>query len=128
MRGLTVSFLLLMGAIPSLFASFLAERYGHVRGLLHVLRSYPTLFARAGLPAETASFIAFGVSGVLMFAVSAPAFLLADQWGRRTIVLWGGVLLAGCMANIVGSYSSDSVLSGHGAGRWVVITLILVFA
>jgi MFS family permease len=34
MRGLTVSFLLLMGAIPSLMAGLLADKYGHVRIVL----------------------------------------------------------------------------------------------
>jgi MFS family permease len=34
MRGLTVSSLLLMGAIPSLFAGLLADKYGHVRIVL----------------------------------------------------------------------------------------------
>jgi MFS family permease len=63
-----------------------------------------------------------------MFAISVPAFLLADRWGRRTIVFWGGILLAGCMAIIGSLYASDSVLTGRGAGRWVVITLIFVFA
>lgn len=34
MRGLTVSFLLLMGAFPSLVAGLLADKYGHVRIVL----------------------------------------------------------------------------------------------
>lgn len=34
MRGLTVSFLLLAGAIPSLFAGLLADRFGHLRIVL----------------------------------------------------------------------------------------------
>ncbi|KAK3297417.1 general substrate transporter [Chaetomium fimeti] len=97
-------------------------------GIDGVLYYAPTLFAQAGLPADTASFIASGVSAVLMFAISVPAFLLADRWGRRTIVFWGGVLLAGSMAIIGSLYASESVISGHGAGRWFVITLIFVFA
>lgn len=34
MRGLTVSFLLLAGAIPSLVAGALADKYGHLRIVL----------------------------------------------------------------------------------------------
>lgn len=34
MRGLTVSFLLMMGVVPSLFAGLLADKYGHMRIVL----------------------------------------------------------------------------------------------
>lgn len=63
-----------------------------------------------------------------MFAISVPAFILADRWGRRTIMSYGGILLASCMAVVGSLYASNSVRSGHGAARWVVIILIFVFA
>ena len=34
MRGFTVSFLLLMGAVPAFFAGQLADKYGHLRVVL----------------------------------------------------------------------------------------------
>ncbi|KAF2721393.1 general substrate transporter [Polychaeton citri CBS 116435] len=97
-------------------------------GIDGVLYYAPMLFAQAGLPGATASFVASGVSGTLMFAISIPAFLMADKYGRRTIVVFGGVLLAGCMVLIGGLYASGSVSADGGAGRWVVIVLIFVFA
>lgn len=63
-----------------------------------------------------------------MFAISIPAFLLADSWGRRTIVTAGGLILATCMAIIGSLYASDSVAPNSGAARWVVIVLIFIFA
>ena len=57
----------------------------------------PTLFHQAGLPEQTAGFLASGVSAILMLAISVPAVLLADKWNRRTSILTGGVLLSGCM-------------------------------
>lgn len=63
-----------------------------------------------------------------MLAIAIPAFFLADYWGRRTIVFWGGMLLAGCMAIIGSLYAGNAVLSGHGAGRWIVILLIFILA
>lgn len=63
-----------------------------------------------------------------MFAISIPAFLLADRWGRRTIVGIGGLLLAGCMLTIGSLYASNSVHKDSGIGRWIVIVLIFVFA
>ncbi|KAF2175256.1 general substrate transporter [Zopfia rhizophila CBS 207.26] len=97
-------------------------------GIDGVLYYAPTLFAQAGLSAETASFVASGVSGLLMFGISVPAFLLADRWGRRKIVAFGGIILASCMLVIGSLYASHSVLRNSGVGRWIVIVLIFVFA
>lgn len=88
----------------------------------------PTLFAQAGLSATTASFLASGVSGLAMLAISIPAFMFADRWGRRTSVITGGLILTGCMFTIGGLYASDDVHANEGGGRWVVILLLYVFA
>ena len=63
-----------------------------------------------------------------MFLISIPAFLTVDKFGRRTIVIWGGLLLMFCMLVIGSLYASNNVIRGKGAGRWVVIVLIFVFA
>ena len=52
------------------------------------------LFAQAGLPEATASFLASGLSAILMLAISIPAFLFADKWGRRTSAITGGIGLS----------------------------------
>ena len=62
-----------------------------------------------------------------MLAISIPATIYADSWGRRTSVITGGVGLAGSMYIIGSLYATESVHS-EGAGRWVVIVLIFVFA
>lgn len=63
-----------------------------------------------------------------MFLISIPAFLTVDKFGRRTIVIWGGLLLMFCMLVIGSLYASNNVIRGKGAGRWVIIVLIFVFA
>lgn len=63
-----------------------------------------------------------------MFVISIPAFLTVDKFGRRTIVISGGLLLMFCMLVIGSLYASNNVIRGEGAGRWVVIVLIFVFA
>ena len=63
-----------------------------------------------------------------MLAISIPATIYADRWGRRTSVIVGGVGLAGCMYIIGCLYATGSVLAAGGAGRWFVIVLIFVFA
>ncbi|KAF2816110.1 general substrate transporter [Mytilinidion resinicola] len=96
-------------------------------GIDGVLFYAPTLFAQAGLPSQSASFLASGVSAILIFAVSIPAFLVADRVGRRTSILVGGSGLAFCMIVIGSLYASKSV-HPTGAVRWVVVVLIFAFA
>ncbi|KAI0395801.1 general substrate transporter [Xylariaceae sp. FL0594] len=96
-------------------------------GIDGILYYAPTLFAQAGLPADTASFVASGLSGILMFAISVPAFLLADYWSRRTIVSFGGTVLAASMLVIGGLYASQHVETGT-AGEWLTIVFIFIFA
>ena len=63
-----------------------------------------------------------------MLAVSVPAFIFADRWGRRTSVITGGIGLSGCMFIIGSLYASNSVHAHSGYGRWFVIVFIFVFA
>ncbi|KAI9827979.1 MAG: hypothetical protein M1819_006822 [Sarea resinae] len=97
-------------------------------GIDGILYYAPTLFAQAGLSVSSASFVASGVSGILMLAITIPAFLLVDHWGRRTCVIVGGTSLTACMFIIGSLYASNSVHGHKGAGRWVVIVFIFVFA
>jgi MFS family permease len=87
----------------------------------------PTIFAQAGIPSQTASFLASGVSAILMLAFSIPATLFADKWGRRTSAISGGIILSGCML-LVGSLYAANVVHSHGATRWIVIVSVFVFA
>ncbi|KAI0008997.1 general substrate transporter [Xylariaceae sp. FL0662B] len=95
-------------------------------GIDGVLYYAPTLFSQAGLSSETASFLASGVSAILMLAVSIPAFLLADKWGRRTSAITGGVGLSVCMLLIGCVYAAGAVRQ-DGVARWVVIVAVFVF-
>ena len=92
------------------------------------LQYAPILFSQAGLSSGTASFLASGVSAILMLTISVPAFIFADSWGRRTSIITGGIGLSGCMFTVGSLYATDSVHAHSGAGRWFVILLIFVFA
>ena len=63
-----------------------------------------------------------------MLAISIPASLYADNWGRRTSVITGGIGLSACMFVIGSLYAADNVHANTGAGRWFVIVLIFCFA
>ncbi|KAI5250310.1 general substrate transporter [Aureobasidium subglaciale] len=97
-------------------------------GIDGVLYYAPLLFQQAGLNSATSSFLASGVSALLMFLITIPSFMLADKWGRRTSTIVGGILLSGTMFIIGALYASGTVHGDHGAARWVVIVLIYIFA
>jgi MFS family permease len=87
----------------------------------------PTLFAQAGIPAQSSSFLASGVSAILMLAISIPAVMYSDKMGRRNSIIFGGLVLSFSMLIIGALYASNSVHT-TGPARWVVIVLIFVFA
>ncbi|KAH8901748.1 general substrate transporter [Thozetella sp. PMI_491] len=95
-------------------------------GIDGVLYYAPTLFSQAGLSSDTASFLASGLSAILMLAISIPAFFLADKWGRRTSAITGGIGLSGCMLAMGALYASG-VVRPDGIAKWVVIVLVFAF-
>ncbi|CAN9352271.1 unnamed protein product [Alternaria alternata] len=48
-------------------------------GIDGVLYYAPTIFAQAGIPSQTASFLASGISAILMLGFSIPATLFANK-------------------------------------------------
>ena len=61
-------------------------------------------------------------------AVSVPALLFADKWGRRTSTIVGGVGLTVTIMLIGILYASNAVHPSEGAARWVVIICIYLYA
>ncbi|KAK3065373.1 hypothetical protein LTS18_011896 [Coniosporium uncinatum] len=95
-------------------------------GIDGVLYYAPTLFAQAGLGSQQASFLASGLSAILILAISIPATIFADRWGRRTVMTTGGIFLSGCMLLIGCLYAAD-VVHHYGVARWVVVVCVFVF-
>ncbi|KAI1361278.1 general substrate transporter [Xylaria arbuscula] len=96
-------------------------------GIDAVLYYAPLLFQQAGLESQQASFLASGVSAIVIVASSIPATLFADKWGRRTSTLLGGVGLTATMVLIGGLYAGHAVHPSQGAARWVVIVTIYIY-
>lgn len=97
-------------------------------GIDGVLYYAPILFGQAGLSSEQASFLASGVSALVMLVVVVPASLFSDHWGRRTSSLVGGFLITFLMLLMGSLYAAGEVHADSGAGRWVVIVCIYLFA
>ena len=88
----------------------------------------PLLFQQAGLSSSSASFLASGISAILIFVFTILAVYFADRWSRRTSTIGGGLLLFACMMLMGLLYATNSVHATYGIGRWVVIVTIYVFA
>jgi hypothetical protein len=88
----------------------------------------PILFQQAGLSSAEATFLASGVSAIVIFAVSIPGLIYADFWGRRVNTILGGLGMGATMFLMGGLYAGGAVHANAGAGRWVVIVSIYVFA
>ncbi|CAI0653728.1 unnamed protein product [Colletotrichum noveboracense] len=97
-------------------------------GIDGVLYYAPLMFRQAGMASEEATFLASGVSALLIMVVTIPATIFADKWGRRTSTLVGGIGITIVMFLIGSMYAADLVHPDGGAGRWVVIISIYMFA
>lgn len=116
--------------VSSFLSCLLSLRFGtRIFGIgLNIFLQYaPLLFQQAGLSTSKASFLASGVSAILIFVTTIPAVLLSDRVGRRASTIYGGFILSASMALIGSLYASESVHESYGAGRWVVVVMIYLF-
>ena len=96
-------------------------------GIDGVLYYAPLLFSNAGL-ASNSTFLASGISSILIFVTTIIATVYANRWGRRQSTIYGGSVLLLCMFLMAVVYTTDSVHATYGAGRWIVILSIYIFA
>ncbi|UPK99955.1 hypothetical protein LCI18_010890 [Fusarium solani-melongenae] len=109
------------------FACFIMgiQQFSGIDGVLYYA---PILFTQAGLSGEKASFLASGVSAIVILVATIPATIFADKWGRRTSGIVGGVLITSLMLIMGSVYAAGQVHPTWGSGRWVVIVCIYLFA
>lgn len=97
-------------------------------GIDGILYYAPILFRQAGLSGDKANFLASGISSLVILATTIPASIWADKWGRRTSSVLGGTLITMLMLIMGTMYAANLVHANYGAGRWVVIISIYLFA
>lgn len=87
-------------------------------GIDFVLYFSPLLFAAAGLPVETASFVASGVTGLILTACTLAGYFYIDRIGRRPLFITGGACVSACLFVLGAMYASGA--SGTAGGKWCV--------
>ncbi|GAB7365028.1 hypothetical protein MBLNU230_g5809t1 [Neophaeotheca triangularis] len=98
-------------------------------GVNAILYYAPFIFDGFGLDGTTTSLLATGVVGVVMFLATIPAVLYVDRFGRKTILIIGGIGMAishFIVAGIVGAYQGD--WENHRGAGWVAVVFVWLYA
>lgn len=98
-------------------------------GVNAILYYAPFIFQGLGLDGNTISLLATGVVGIVMFLATIPAVLWVDNFGRKTILIAGGIGMAAShfiVAGITGSFSGQWV--EHRAAGWAAVVFVWIYA
>ena len=96
-------------------------------GIDSILYYAPIVFQHAGITSQKSSFLASGVTAIVIVVVTIPATLKADSWSRRMQTMVGGCLISGCLFLNGILFASGAVHQNSGAARWVVIVTIYAY-
>lgn len=101
-------------------------------GIDVVLYFAPIVFATI-FTSQTASFLASGVTGIVLVAATIPTQIWIDKWGRKPPIVLGGLFMALCFLSIgviFALYSSThdgtTRLTTNGA-KYSVVALVYIF-
>lgn len=89
----------------------------------------PFIFEGLGLNGNTTSLLATGVVGIVMFLATIPAVLWVDNFGRKTILITGGIGMAAShfiVAAITGSFSKN--WPEHRDAGWVAVVFVWIYS
>jgi len=77
-------------------------------GINSIMYYAPEIFKQAGLSGQRAALLATGINGCVNVLATIPAILFLDKWGRRFILIAGGILMSLSMLTI------GSIMGIHG--------------
>ncbi|KAL9540303.1 hypothetical protein MBANPS3_009754, partial [Mucor bainieri] len=77
-------------------------------GINALLFYLPYILESTGIAESNSALLGNGISGMINMLATIPSFLYIDRWGRRRIMIIGGIAMATCMiviAAVQGAYS-----------------------
>ncbi|KAK8164582.1 sugar transporter [Phyllosticta citrichinensis] len=88
----------------------------------------PTIFKDIGLSGNSVSLLATGVVGVINFFSTIPAIMYLDRWGRRAVLIVGGVGMSVAQLIVGTMYAvyQHKWESNRGAG-WATAVFVWVY-
>lgn len=97
-------------------------------GINAIIYYAPTIFKNIGMTGESVDLLATGVVGIIDFVFTIPAILFMDQWGRKKVLIVGGIgmsisqlLVATIYAVYNGSWGS------HPAAGWACAAFVWAY-
>ncbi|GAA5886161.1 hypothetical protein JCM6882_004283 [Rhodosporidiobolus microsporus] len=104
----------------------IVNMFQQLSGIDFILFYAPLLFEQAGLDPNTSSFIASGVTGLILLAFCILGSTYINKVGRRKIWIIGGAAIAACHFVIGSMYASGA--NKTSVGKYVVILFNEFFA
>ncbi|KAI7866813.1 general substrate transporter [Spinellus fusiger] len=89
----------------------------------------PIIFRSIGLSSGETELLATGVYGLIkMASVLLGYSILVDRFGRRPLLVWGGIGMGGCLLVVAGCVASQSPVTNAGGSAYMGIASMFVFA
>lgn len=93
-----------------------------------VISYAPIIFQSLGLTSATSSLLATGITGVINVAVTIPAILVIDKFGRRPLALASSTGMCICqvvVGVIVATCAQD--WEKHAVAGWVAVVFVWLY-
>lgn len=88
----------------------------------------PRIFATMGFSADSAKLFATGVYGVVRFVATLIAMVVfMDRFGRKSMIIVGGSIMAICMWIVGGIQSAKPLVPGQGVGSAQLAEIIFIY-
>lgn len=104
---------LVVGILLSVFQQFV--------GINAVLYYAPLMFKNLGASTDS-SFLQTIIVGIAMTGFTLVALATVDHWGRRPLLVTGGVIMAASMTLL------GFLFNGHAVGLWALLTVVVYIA
>lgn len=89
-----------------MFIACLALAYAQFNGINIISYYAPMVFEEAGFN-DSKALLMTGVNGLVYLASTVPPWFLVDRWGRKPILISGGISMALCLIAIAGVMRLD---------------------
>lgn len=101
------------------------QQFGGINAIIYYA---PSIFKNIGLTGDSVDLLATGVIGVVNFLFTIPAILFMDRWGRKTVLITGGVGMSIAQL-IVGTIYAvyNGSFETHRAAGWAAAVFVWAY-
>ena len=97
-------------------------------GINAILYYAPSIFAALGQSSNTTSLLATGVVGIVMFLATIPTVIYIDKFGRKPIMIAGGIGMLFCHFTIAIIFAKNQYTwAEHKTAGWAAVAMVWLF-